>query len=105
MRSLRHVVPALALFVALAGMSFSASQPNPPEGFTTLFNGKDFTGWKVPVGDEGVHWKVIDGVMDHDGHTGGKGERSLWTDKPYKDFVLRVDWRLKTEPGFRWKVP
>jgi hypothetical protein len=105
MRWFRHAIPALALFGACAGVRLSASQPNPPEGFTALFNGKDFTGWKIPAGDEGVHWKVIDGVMDHDGRTEGNGERSLWTEKPYKDFVLLVDWRLKPEGGFRWKVP
>src|SRR5262249_52885252 len=66
------------------------------------------SGWKVPPGDEGVHWKVIDGVMDHDGRTEakGKGDHSLWTEKSYKDLILRVDWRLKTdEPGYHWSVP
>jgi hypothetical protein len=29
----------------------------------------------------------------------------LWSEKSFKDFVLLVDWRLKTEPGCRWKVP
>ena len=36
-----------------------------PPGFTALFNGKDFTGWKVPEGDGG-HWKVEGGVIDYD---------------------------------------
>src|SRR5262249_16392174 len=32
--------------------------------------------------------------------------KSLWSDKSFKDFVLRVDWRMKTdEPGHIWKVP
>ena len=34
-----------------------------PRGFTALFNGRDFSGWKVPEGDGG-HWKIIDGVID-----------------------------------------
>jgi len=94
------------LAMGLVGVTFSAPQKEPPEGFTPLFNGKDFTNWKVPAGDEGVHWKIIDGVMDHDGRTEGKGERSLWTEKPYKDFVLLLDWRFKTdEPGYHWSVP
>ena len=33
------------------------------EAWTPLFNGKDFTGWKVPEGDNG-HWRVVDGVID-----------------------------------------
>ena len=30
------------------------------EGYTSLFNGKDLNGWKIPEGDNG-HWKVLDG--------------------------------------------
>ena len=30
---------------------------NPPPGFVSLFNGRDFSGWKVPEGDGG-HWKL-----------------------------------------------
>jgi hypothetical protein len=37
----------------------------PPEGFVSLFNGKDLGGWKVPEGDNG-HWKVVDGRIDCD---------------------------------------
>lgn len=35
-----------------------------PPGFTSLFNGKDLSGWKVPQGDGG-HWKVLDGVIEN----------------------------------------
>ena len=38
----------------------SVAGPEPPPGFVSLFNGKDFTGWTVPEGDNG-HWKVLDG--------------------------------------------
>jgi hypothetical protein len=75
-----------------------------PEGFTSLFNGKDLTGWKVPEGDNG-HWKVKNGIIDYDAKSEAKGEKSLWTEKTYGDFVLRMDWRLKEEPGFKHKVP
>jgi hypothetical protein len=103
----RRLSLALGLTGTLVCAAFGAPRDEPPEGFTKLFNGKDFSGWKVPDGDEGVHWKVIDGVMDHDGRTDEKGDKdhSLWTDKSYKDFVLLVDWRLKTDPGYRWSVP
>ena len=33
---------------------------DPPKGFTALFNGKNFDGWKVPEGDNG-HWKILEG--------------------------------------------
>src|SRR2546430_6611795 len=73
---------------------------DPPKGFTSLFNGKDFTGWKVPAGDNG-HWKVVKGVIDYDARSEAKGDKHLWTEKAYKNFTLRVDWRFKTdEKGF-----
>ncbi|HLJ96352.1 MAG TPA: DUF1080 domain-containing protein [Gemmataceae bacterium] len=94
---------ALSLFAA--GIPLTAADTATPEGFTSLFNGKDLTGWKVPPGDNG-HWKVIDGVIDCDARSESPlVDKSLWTEKSFGDFVLRVDWRLKTEPGYRWRVP
>jgi hypothetical protein len=68
-----------------------------PEGWTALFNGKDFTNFKVPDGDNG-HWKIVNGVIDYDALSEAKGEKSLWSAKEYGDFVLRVDWRIKEAP-------
>src|SRR5207248_2264383 len=73
------------------------------DGFVKLFNGKDLSGWKVPEGDNG-HWKVVDGVIDYDAKSEAKGDKSLWTEKSYGDFVLKVDWRLKKEPGLKHEV-
>jgi hypothetical protein len=42
-----------------------------PDGFTSLFNGRDFTGWKLPAGDNG-HWRIVDGVIDYDAESDGK---------------------------------
>jgi hypothetical protein len=69
----------------------------PPAGFVALFNGKDFSNWKVPAGDNG-HWKVLGGVIDYDAQSEASGEKSLWTQKEYTDFVLQVDWRIKETP-------
>jgi hypothetical protein len=63
-------------------------------GFTSLFNGKDLTGWIVPEGDNG-HWSVIDGVIDYDARSEAEGDKNLWSEKEYKDFVLHVEWRFK----------
>jgi hypothetical protein len=68
-----------------------------PTGFTALFNGKDFSGWKVPEGDNG-HWKVVNGVIDYDSLSEAAKDKNLWTEKEYKDFTLRVDWRIKATP-------
>lgn len=67
------------------------------DGFTPLFNGEDFTGWIVPEGDNG-HWQVIDGVIDYDALSEAPGDKNLWTEKEYGDFVLRLDWRIKETP-------
>ncbi len=73
-------------------------------GFSSLFNGKDFTGWVVPEGDNG-HWKIINGVIDCDAESEAKGEKSLWTEKEYGDFVIRMQWRLKETPFNNPRVP
>ena len=53
---------ALALVLAMPAARPEA-QGAVPAGFTSLFNGKDLTGWKIPEGDGG-HWKVVDGVIE-----------------------------------------
>jgi hypothetical protein len=95
---------ALLVLVGLA-LAAPARADDPPEGFQSLFNGKDLTNWKVPSGDNG-HWKVVDGVIDYDAKSDAKGEKHLWTAKSYKNFTLLIDWRFKTDQkGYMNKVP
>jgi hypothetical protein len=99
----------LWLFVtAIASLSFSPGPraDTPPKGFVSLFDGKTLAGWKVPPGDHG-HWKVVDGVIDYDAKSEARAEKSLWSEKSFKDFVLRIDWRFKDDrPGYmNKKVP
>jgi len=68
-----------------------------PAGWISLFNGKDLTGWKIPVGDNG-HWKVVDGVIDYDASSEAQGDKSLWTERSFKDYEARLDWRIKETP-------
>jgi Domain of Unknown Function (DUF1080) len=72
--------------------------------FLPLFNGRDLTGWKIPAGDNG-HWRVVDGVIDYDAESEAAGEKSLWTERSFRDFVLRLDWRLKATPYVNPSVP
>jgi hypothetical protein len=74
------------------------------DGFTPLFNGKDFTGWKVPAGDNG-HWKVVDGVIDYDAESEATGDKSLYSERTFGDFVLRLEWRIKATPYVNPNVP
>ena len=84
----------LALALAVPGR---AADNVAPEGFVALFNGRDFTGWKVPEGDGG-HWKVVDGVIDYDAQSEAQGDKNLWSQEEFGDFVLQVDWRIKEAP-------
>jgi 3-keto-disaccharide hydrolase len=93
--------------LALAVLSLSlaaAGAPAAQAGFTSLFNGKDLAGWKIPAGDNG-HWKVVDGVIDYDAESEATGEKSLFSEKEYGDFVLRLEWRLKATPYVNPNVP
>ena len=82
----------------------SAAQAEPPAGFVSLFNGKDFSNWKVPQGDNG-HWKIVDGVIDYDAQSEAEGDKSVWSAKEYKNFTLFVDWRIKETPYVNPRVP
>lgn len=90
----------------LVGAAMGGELPDnvAPAGFTALFNGRDFSGWKAPEGDGG-HWKAIDGVIDYDAQSDARGDKSLWTVREFGDFVLRVDWRIKETPYVNPRVP
>ena len=103
MQSRRAVlVTSLALAFLFAVQPAAAAEP--PPGFTSLFNGRDLSGWEVPAGDNG-HWKVVDGVIDYDAMSEATGDKSLWTQKDYADFVLRLEWRIKETPYVNPNVP
>src|SRR5260370_9741515 len=83
MKRIAGCLLALVLLVLLA----PARAENPPKGFVELFNGKDFTGWKVPEGDNG-HWKIVDGIINYDTKREAKAPKHLWTPKSYKNVAF-----------------
>jgi hypothetical protein len=99
---MRRQVQLLA--AGLAVTVIAASARTAPPGFTSLFNGKDFTGWKVPAGDNG-HWRIVEGVIDYDARSEAAGDKSLWSEREFGDFELLVDWRLKDAPYLNPNVP
>jgi hypothetical protein len=104
MHRIAFLFVGIALLIAV-GRDLSAADNKAPAGFTALFDGTTLDGWKVPEGDNG-HWKIVDGTIDCDAKSESKlKDKSLWTDKKYRDFVLRVDWRLKPDGGYKHGVP
>lgn len=83
---------------------FLAAEEAAPDGFTSLFNGRDLTGWKAPEGDNG-HWKVVDGVIDYDAMSEASGDKNLWSDRDYGDFELMIDWRITETPFVNRNIP
>jgi hypothetical protein len=95
------------LFIGIllfAGISSASEKNEAEEQWKSIFNGRDFSGWTVPVGDNG-HWQVVDGIIDYDAMSEAAGSKDLWTEKEYGDFVLRIDWRLKDTPFINPNVP
>jgi len=72
--------------ITLAGAQLLSAQE---KGFTSLFNGKDLTGWKL-VGGRGKGYVVENDVIVCPQDGGG----NLYTAKEYSDFTLRLEWRL-----------
>ena len=96
--------PRLLLFCCLvAAVLCRSGKAETPPGFVSLFDGKSFAGWKLPEGDNG-HWKIVDGAIDYDASSEAEGDKNLWSEKEYGDFVLRVDWRIKETPYINPRV-
>ena len=92
------------LLVAGALVAVMAAAIEGADDFVSLFNGRDLSGWKIPAGDNG-HWRVVDGVIDYDAESEASGDKSLWSEREYGDFVLRVEWRIKSTPYTNPSVP
>ena len=61
---------------------------------TSLFNGKDLAGWKIPSGNEKVGWyQAKQGILEL--RSGPKKKGSvLWTEKKYEDFENDLEFRF-----------
>jgi hypothetical protein len=97
-------MPRLLPFVAVATLAAAAGTAEAPPGFVSLFNGKDLAGWKVPAGDN-AHWRVTGGVIDYDAMSEAEGDKNLWSERSFGDFVLRLEWRIKETPYVNPAVP
>jgi hypothetical protein len=105
---MRQNSPAMLALHLLCAAPFAVggallAQEVDSQGFRQLFNGRDLSGWVIPEGDNG-HWKVIDGVIDYDAGSEAQGDKSLWSDEEFGDFVLQLEWRIKETSGL-YDVP
>lgn len=93
---MRNRMPCLLVFALMA----ATAQADPPEGegWESLFNGENLSGWEVPEAAEGS-WSVVDGVIDCDPRSTQRGDRSLYSEESFGDFVLHVEWRIKDTPA------
>ncbi len=96
----RIIALTTTLAIGLTALVTFTAHAAPPEGegWVSLFNGNDLTGWKIPEGNEEI-WTIVDGVIDCSPRLDKKGEKSLWSEKAYGDFQLHIEWRLKETKG------
>ena len=82
------MIRTLSLLLALVLLVLPASTQE-DDGFVSLFNGTDLTGW-VPVNTAPSTWVVEEeGVL----HCTGKPIGELRTSRMYQNFVLELEWR------------
>ena len=77
---------AVLLLAGLAAAQDKKDDFKLEDGFTLLFNGKDLSGWKIMNNGK---FEAKDGVIFLN-----KGSGWLMSEKEYKDFELRMDFRF-----------
>ena len=80
--------------IVLAGAVCPSPAADTEEGFTTIFDGKTFTGWKTSI-DHTNTWKIEDGAFVTRGQTAHVFY--VGDTNPFKNFELKVD--VMTEPN------
>ena len=83
MKIIRHLILTL---VAMLTSSLAAADS---DGFVSIFNGKDFTGWDGPL----ENYEIKDGAIVCKPGKGG----TIFTKEEYADFIVRLE--FKVPPG------
>jgi hypothetical protein len=88
-----------ALFFTTAGCQSGRYQAASPAEKIELFNGRDFDGWLLFIGegdaDPGTVWSVSDGVI----YCTGKPRGYIRTKTNWCNYKLHVEWRWPEKPG------
>lgn len=77
---------AATLLFATITVPALADEPKSDAGFTTIFNGKDFTGWAGPTDQ----YEVVDGAIVCKPKKGG----NIFTKEVFTDFIVRLEYRV-----------
>src|SRR4051794_17536675 len=75
------------LLAVLLGLLPTALRAGDADGFRSMFNGKDLTGWVNVNGAPGTFFVKDDLII-----TTGKPTGFLRTDKQYENFIMEFDW-------------
>jgi hypothetical protein len=92
----------LSIAVLLACTARLPADPPPGDGWEPLFNGENLDGWafKEDLPEEAKDdWTVVDGVIDCRPRLEPRGDKSLYTTRTFRDYVLQVEWRIKETQG------
>jgi hypothetical protein len=88
MRRWLYMLPLVLVFGSLPYVWCADDQT--PEGFESIFNGKDLTGWKVNEGGKMESWGADNGIL----YVEGGGAGWLMTEKEYADFEIRLEYKM-----------
>lgn len=85
------------LATGTAAVTALANDTPEQDRWISLFNGEDLDGWRVSEA-AAQSWSVVDGFIDCDPRTTVSGERNIWTEESFGDFILYVEWRFTDTP-------
>ena len=90
-RRIGYVMKYFGLMVLVLGLLVPSVLRADTGGWETLFNGRDFSGWKVPK--DNIWWKVADGAIVVENGPKKKGS-NLWTEKSFKNFEVELEFKF-----------
>ena len=91
----------IMLMLSQLGLSVVAAEEKTEKGWKSLFNGKDFSGWKFHLGKDGADNKgtyvIKDGILICKGSPSGY----MYTTKSFGDYTLRLQFKFKKPDGLK----
>ncbi len=91
MKKFQWLPSLLAVLMVAAGTAFLAAQED-EEGFVSLFNGKDLTGWVQKGGD--AFYKVEDGMIIGECNPEAKSNSFMCTEKEFGNFIFKCEYKV-----------